>query len=396
MILFLLLYAGHYRINTRSKRVILDRFGFLEGATFEIRLTNVDVPRAFAALCENKEYKRIRRSKSLCDFDQGSDPKISQIVPVINGTAVFMGRVNRSIILYPIIYLCGQKHKQIDLSFRFDNQKSLLDARVLPCLISEPITFVFFMALGSVWVVNWALNRRVQNFMHGHYTVAIILTLLLHLFRYLEIVHFSLSDSKSFITNVRIVSKISQQTVVFGLILMIANGICLIRTEMPFDVLIRCFGISVLVTVPPAIFEINKRGWDPLQFEMVSLFIGLRMYYIFKYVQLYNLSVEEFFWEIRLIGGDEITSRTKEFRRFRGSFSRIFWYLAGLVLFLSLDELNALDVWKTRVSTDCLLFVMLCESGWICRLQSVTLVIEADSFQTKNGLKWEEMVIENV
>jgi hypothetical protein len=152
----------------------------------------------------------------------------------------------------------------------------------------------------------------------------------------------------------------------------------------------------MLVAIPPALFEIDKRGWDAFRFETVSLFIGLRIYYIFKYVQLYNLSVEEFFWEIRFIDGDEITSRTKEFRRFRGSFSRIFWYLAGLVLFLSLDELKVLDVWKTRVVADFLLFVMLCECGWICRLQSVTLVIEADSVQTKNGLRWEEMIMENV
>ncbi|KAK8858262.1 hypothetical protein M9Y10_013363 [Tritrichomonas musculus] len=410
LFLFFLLYKRSYVIQTWGEKAILDQFGFLKGSQFHFNFTQVNAKYLFVSLCTYREYRRLSKKKTICKLPEEDFPKISAFIPVVNQMATFFGNISQPDVLYPVFSVCDHRHAKFRLNYIFkQNDKLLLDSRMIPSLKLKPISLSIFSILGIIWVVNWILNRKVKNSLHSRFSLSILFSILHLFFQTLELYTMARSDSRTIIFYFRILSEMLQLLFIYMMILMISNGICSIHLELPFINLFECFAISFVVAVPSSFFHFfdysdvarssNLRLDAPrtaFKFECFSIFIALRLYFLLKYIQLFNISVELFFKDNILIELDEIEKKTKEFRRFKKHFSHILFYLIFLFVNMSLDDFRIVRYWISQLSQDSAILLILCESGWISRLQSVALVIEAENLENRNGIRWEQMRLEDM
>ena len=63
---------------------------------------------------------------------------------------------------------------------------------------------------------------------------------------------------------------------------------------------------------------------------------------------------------------------------------------------MTFEDFRIVRYWISQLSQDSAIFLILCESGWISRLQSVALVIEAENLENRNGIRWEQMRLEDM
>ena len=63
---------------------------------------------------------------------------------------------------------------------------------------------------------------------------------------------------------------------------------------------------------------------------------------------------------------------------------------------MTCDDFGFACYWFSQLSQDSAVLLILCESGWISRLQSVALVIEAENLENRNGIRWEKMRLEDM
>ncbi|OHT00435.1 hypothetical protein TRFO_32889 [Tritrichomonas foetus] len=396
MFLFFLLFRRSFIIQTWGEKAILDKFGFLTDGCYEFNFTEVKANFVFASLCTKSEFKRIRKIKSLCKLPEDEYPAISNLIQVYDDGAYFSGNISEGQILYPVFSACNLKHARYKLTYILQNENSKLDSRMIPCMITKPICLTIYSILGLVWVLNWVFNCKVKNSLHAHFTISIFASILFLLFQTMEIFHFSKSEGKTVYQFLRIIFRMIQFFSIFSMVLVIANGVCSIHLEIPFIQLLQSVLISFGVIAPSSILEMIETPRDAFRIECVSIFIALRLYFLLKYLQLFNSSVELFFKDNQVISLDEIKEKTKEFKRFRSHFRHILCYMIVLFLVLSIDDFRLIYYWVSQMLQDGILFAILCESGWICRLQSVALVIEAENLENRNGIRWEKMRLETM
>ena len=396
MLFAVLLLRRSFVVRTWGEKAILDQFGFDENGSYEFIFSGVKANFVFASLCDQNEYNRLINVKSLCKMNDFDLPKISQLVKVVNDSAVFSGTISNYQVLYPIFSACNQKHAKYKIAYTCKNKSSLLDSRIIPCLITKPMFLFIYSVLGIIWVINWVLNCRVKNSLHVHFTGSIFSSILFLAFQTLEIFHFSVSEEPTFFRTLRVLFRIFQLSSIFSMILMIASGLCSIFFELPYMHVIKCSFIGIGVMIPSLILDMFDSTRYAFRIECVSIFVALRLFYLLKYIELYNSSTDLFFRDNKIICLDEIKEKTKEFKRFRDHWRRLFAFLVLLFIILTIDDLKIMYYWVTQLFLDCVLFIILCNSGWICRLQSVYLVIETENLENRNGIKWEMMKLEDM
>lgn len=409
-LLFLLIYKRTYIIHTWGEKAMLDCFGFLGGSHFEFNFSEVKAEKVFVSLCNQEEYKRLSKIKQICKLPPDEYPEISSLLPIKDDSANFSGRIDKDSVLYPVFSACNHKHAKYKLTFLFkQNANFLMDSRMIPSLIFKPIFVIIYLILGIIWIINWIQNRKVTNSLHLHCSCSILFSSLHLLFQTIELYHYAKTDTKGRICFLQSIFDMFATFWILTMILMISHGVCSIHLKISAMEVFQCMAISFIVSVPSSLLDLFNTMYIPessvvtrdaprtaFRIECYSIFVALRFYFVLKYIQLFNESVDHFFRENLVIELKEIKKKTREFKRFKKHFFHILLKLILYFMDLSLTDFSLIYFWISQLVRDILVLITLCESAWIGRLQSVTLVIEAENLENRSGIRWEQMRLEDM
>ena len=374
----------------------LDNFGFDNSGRYNITFTGVQGTRVVFALCTPNEYEFLSPVKSLCSLKPVYYPGILLDGNVVNSTVNFAGTVPTRGIRYPIFSVCDPVRRRYKVAANFANDGMLLDTRVVPCLVTDLVWLGIFAIGELIWMFNWTVNRKVRNSLHAYFTAVSLLALGYVLLHWLSLRRQMRSDVSSPLDKMVLVAKTGMAVVLFAMVAMLACGLCVIRIEIPIAQVAHCFSVSAMVTVPTLGLQIWENPTDLFRAERFVVVVALRLYFVFHYIKLFSNTVETFFDEHKVIEPDELGELAKEFKRFRLHYNYILSWVVGLLVVWTLDELRLSVYWMSNCFQNGIIALLLGECGWICRLQSLALVLEAETLENRNGIKWEKMRMETL
>lgn len=391
---WLLLVRQARTIHNRGGMGYLNNFGFDSRGRYNVTFNHVKGARVVFALCSTSEYDFLSPVKSLCTLRPMYHPDILDTGKVVNGTVHFSGTVPSRGIHYPMFSVCDGEDSRYRVDAQFSNVGSRLDTRVAPCLVTDPVWLAIFIAGELVWLFNWTVNHKVRNSLHAYFTAASMLAVAYLLLHWLSVRHHRFSDAPCLLDALLLLTKTSMATVIFAMVAMLACGLCVIRIEMPLSQVLHCFWVSALVTVPTFWLHVWENATDLFRMERMVIAFGLRAYFVMHYIRLFTSTVETFFEEHKVIEPDELGELAKEFKRFRLHYNYMFWWVTGLFCIWTMDELRMNVYWMSSCFQNVIIALLLCECGWVCRLQSLALVLEAETLENRNGIRWEKMRME--
>lgn len=392
--LWLLCIRQRKAIHRRVGVSYLNSFGFDAGGRYNVTFTEVKGKRVIFALCTPSEYEFLAPVASLCNLKPIYYPEIVATADVVDDTATFSGIVPSRGLRYPIFSVCQPARRFYRVDGVFANSGRRLDTRKVPCLITDLVWLGIFCTGELVWMFNWTVNRKVRNSLHAYFTSASLLALVYVLIHWLALRHQVRSDSSCPLEKLALVVKTSLVVVLFAMVAMLACGLCVIRIEMPISEVAHCFAVSAMVTVPTLGLQIWENPTDLFHAERIAVVVALRAYFVFHYIRMFANTVESFFDDHKVIGPDELEELAKEFKRFRLHYNYLLWWVVGLMILWTVDELQLSVYWVANFAQNAIFALLLCECGWICRLQSLALVLEAETLESRNGIKWEKMRME--
>lgn len=376
MVIFLILLClkSWYAINSDSQSISLPAYTFQIGGKFNISLNNARANSVYIGLCTKEEFKTIQSIQNLDDklcSTTNQVVNISKIVSIKDSFGYFHGNISVPGTYKTIFYTCRQTFSKYEISVIFQNPLSYLSADIQPCLILKPIILGIFGVLLILWIINWANNFTIRNFLHLFITISIFLNLACQIIEFFETRHKDKYNSHTILTEIKIFITLISKVTLFSVLLMASKGWKILTDSIKKIQIFTCFLLSFLTVLPLTLIQ----NYSLLNYEIPVMLISAFFMALFlrELLSSINRAIINVYGHLLVISQSGIDPTTTPIYYKSKMFYALSWSLIIYFLFISLrmiiSQIFFIPYWTLELSKEVLDILVFSTIMWFFRLR---------------------------
>jgi hypothetical protein len=317
--------------------------------------------------------------------------------------------------VYKIFVYAEVDSATVVISADFANGASRLDYRAAPALIERPIALVLFSVLLTLWLLNWFLNSNLKIYVHYCLTGMYVSAVLARAARLFYIEYTDVHDFSAGAQAVSLLFRVIFQLFLYVVILLCANGWCIVRQRLPLSDLVRAISLAAVFLVAETVLDYADLGSNARIFFLLVMLTSLCLYAreLVRSSGLASMYIHMYLLEISNSGIDpESTPIWEKSRMFERLQYCIILYMSLMILQMLVSMFTASVSWVMALMEDIADFGAIVALAVVYRLKGgnrngftlvgddaemgelvltdLELVPDAGRTLRKGGTRWEE------